>query len=114
MELKVTLCQRFESLKSYITTELCGILTAYPGETERVAQEIDSLASSIKDNVRYNGSIGVTQPVVVGRVASDGQDVSAYAEPAIPTANNLSDNCESNGECVAHDESVILNHNSIS
>ncbi len=114
MELKVTLCQRFESLKNYINTELCGIIAAYPEETEHVADEIESLASSIKDNVRYNGSNGVIQPVVVGRVASDGQAVIASAEPAVPTANNLSDNCESNGECVAHDESVILNHDPIS
>lgn len=114
MELKLTLCQRFQSLKSYINTELCGIVAAYPEETEGVANEIESLASSIKDNVRYNGSNGVTQPVVVGRVASDGQGVNAYAEPAIPTTNKFSDNCQSDGECAAEDESAILNHNPIS
>lgn len=57
-----------------------------------MANEMESLASSIKDNVRYNGSDGVTQAVVVASLASDGQAVNAYAEPAVPTANNLSDN----------------------
>ena len=65
MELKFTLYQRFESLKSYINTELRGILAAYPEETKRVATEIKSLASSIKDNVNCSGSSIVTQPVVV-------------------------------------------------
>ncbi|KAL8697236.1 MAG: hypothetical protein Q9201_007227 [Fulgogasparrea decipioides] len=56
MELKFTLCQRFQSLKNYINTELRGILAAYPGETEQLANEIDSLASYIKDNLKCNGS----------------------------------------------------------
>ncbi|KAI4226558.1 MAG: hypothetical protein L6R40_008279 [Gallowayella cf. fulva] len=42
--------------------------------------------------------------------ANDRQDVISYAEPAIPTANSLSDSGQPNNECVAQDESVILNH----
>ena len=92
MELKFTLYQRFESLKSYINTELRGILAVYPEQTERVATEIESLASSSRTT-----SI-VVAPVLSlnqwwSRVASDGQDMNAYVEPAIPTANNLPDNC---------------------
>ncbi|KAI4220681.1 MAG: hypothetical protein L6R40_008668 [Gallowayella cf. fulva] len=45
--------------------------------------------------------------------ANDRQDVISYAEPAIPTANSLSDSGQPNNECVAQDESVILNHHSI-
>ncbi len=65
IELKFTLYQRFESLKSYINIELRGILAAYPKEIERVATEIKSLASFTKDNVNCSGSSVVTQPVVV-------------------------------------------------
>ena len=114
MKFKLTLCQRFQSLKDYIDTELRGILAAFPGETEHVANEIDSLAAYIKDNLICDGSNAVAQSALVARVASDGQDVNSYAEPATPTANNFLDNCQPNGECVAEDESVILNHNPIS
>ena len=114
MDLKLTLCQRFQSLKNYIDRELRGIRAAYPGETEHVANEIVSLASYMKDNLKYNDSSAVAQPALVTRVASDGQDVNAYAEPAVTTANNFSDSCQPNGECITEDESVTLNHNPIS
>ena len=107
MELNFTLCQRFQSLKDYIDTELRGILAAFPGETEHVANEIDSLASCIKDNLVCDGSNAVAQSALVATVSSDGQDVNSYAEPATPTANNFLDSCQPNGECVAQDESVI-------
>ncbi|KAL8882932.1 MAG: hypothetical protein Q9198_000142 [Flavoplaca austrocitrina] len=101
MESQLTLCQRFQSLKNYIDTELRSILAAYPGETEHVANETDSLASYIKDNLKSNDSNAVAQPALVARVASDGRDVNAYAKPAVTTASNFSDSCQSNGECVA-------------
>ncbi|CAF9940049.1 MAG: hypothetical protein HETSPECPRED_002145 [Heterodermia speciosa] len=101
--------QRFQSLKDYIDTELRGILAAFPGETEHVANEIDSLAAYIKDNLICDGSNAVAQSALVARVASDGQDVNSYAEPATPTANNFLDNCQPNGECVAEDEGSAAN-----
>ena len=48
--LKLIIWQRFQSLKSHINTKLRSILAAYPEETEQVANEIDSLASYIKDS----------------------------------------------------------------
>ncbi|KAI4224383.1 MAG: hypothetical protein L6R40_008450 [Gallowayella cf. fulva] len=113
MELELTLWQRFQSLKNYIKTELRNILAAYPGETEQVANEIDSLASYIKDNLECNGSNAVAHPALVAMAANDRQDVISYAEPAIPTANSLSDSCQPNNGCVAQDESVILNHHPV-
>ena len=97
MEVKLALCQRFQSLKSHINTELRDIVAAYPGETEQVAHETDSLALYVKD------SNAVTQPALVARVARDGQGVNAYAEPAVTTADNFSDSCQANRECDAHD-----------
>ena len=41
MEPSLTLCQRFQSLKLYINTELRGIRAAFPRETEHMANEID-------------------------------------------------------------------------
>ena len=114
MDLKLTLCQRFESLKNYIEKELCGIRAAYPGETEYVANEIVTLASHMKDNLIYNDSSAVAQPALVARVTSDGQDVNANAEPAVITANNFSGSSQPNGECITEDESVTLNHNPVS
>lgn len=114
MELEPTLCQRFESLKNYINTDLCGIIAAYPEETEYVANEIDSLASYIKNDLKHAGFNALARSALVARVASDREDVNTYAELAIPPAKNFSDNCQPNGECVSHDESVILSHNPIS
>ena len=78
-----------------------------------MANEIDSLAAYIKDNLICDGSNAVAQSALVAKVASDGQDGNSYAEPATPTANNFLDNCQPNGEHVAEDESVILKHNPI-
>ena len=93
MESKLTLCQRFQSLKNHINTELRGIRATYPEEIEYVANQIDSLASYIKDNLKYNDSSAVAQTALVARVASDAQNENAYAEPAVPTANNFFDSC---------------------
>ena len=72
-----------------------------------MANEIDSLASYIKD------SNDITQSVLVARVAENGLDVNTYAEPAATTADNFSDSCQANGERVTQDESVLLNHNPV-
>ena len=74
IERKLTLCQRFQSLKNYIDTELCGIVAVYPGETEHVANEIDSLASYIKNALKCDGSNAVAQPALVARVARVARD----------------------------------------
>ena len=75
MEVKLTLCQRFQSLKNYIDTELRGIVAAFPGEAEYVANEPVSLASYIKDNHKYNDTSAVAQPALVTRRVSDAQGV---------------------------------------
>ena len=75
-----------------------------------MANEINSLASYIKDNFKYNGSDAVAQQGLVARVADDGQDVNAHAEPVILNANNISNNCQRNDGCRAQRESAILNH----
>ena len=62
-----------------------------------MANEIDSLASYVKD------SNAVAQPALAARVASNGQDNNAHAEPVVTTADNLSDSCQPNGEGVAQD-----------
>ena len=89
IELKLSLCQRFQCLKNYVNTKLRGILTVHPGKTEHVANKIDSLASYIKDNRSYDGSDAVAQPALVAMIANNGHDVDAYAEPAITTAHNF-------------------------
>ena len=58
---KLTLCQRFQSLKKYIDIELRGIVVAYSGETEHVANEIASLAFYITDNLKHSDSSAVAQ-----------------------------------------------------
>lgn len=68
-----------------------------------MANEIDSLASYVKD------SNAITQSVLVARIAKNGQDVNAHVEPTATTADNFSDSCQANGERVAQDESVISN-----
>ena len=114
MKLKLTLFQRFQNLKNYIDTELRGIVAAFPGETEHVTNEAISLASYIKDSLKYNGSSAVAQTALTARAANDGQDANSYAESAVTTANNLSDSRQPNDECIAENESVILNHSPVS
>ena len=114
MESKLTLCQRFQSLKNHINTELRGIRATYSEEIEYVTNQIDSLAFYIKDNLKYNDSSAIAQTTLIARVASDAQNENAYAESVVPTANNFFDICRSSDECVAQDELVLLNHNSIS
>ena len=72
-----------------------------------MANEIDSLASYVKD------SNAITQSVLVARIAKNGQDVNAHVEPTATTADNFSDTCQANGERVAQDESAISNRNPI-
>ena len=72
-----------------------------------MANEIDSPASYIKD------SSAITQSVLAARVAGNGLDVNAYAEPAAITADNFLDSCQANGERVTQDESVLLNDNPV-
>ena len=67
-----------------------------------MANEIDSLAFCLKD------SSDTPQSVLVF-----GQDVNALAELAAATADSFSDSCQANGEGVAQDGSVILNHNPV-
>ena len=114
MKLKLTLFQRFQKLKNYIDTELRDIVAAFPEETEHVTNETISLASYIKDSLKYNDSSAVAQTVLTARVANDGQDANSCAESAVTTANNISDSRQPNGECVAENESVILNHSPVS
>ena len=114
MKLKLTLCQRFQNLKNYIDTELLDIVVAFFEETEHVINETLSLTFYIKNNLKYNDSNAVAQTALIAKIANDEQDAISYAESAIITANNFSNSCRSNNECVAEDESVILNHNSIS
>ena len=107
IRLKLILWQRFQSLISYVDTELQSILAAYPEETEQVANEIDSLASHLKD------SNAINQSTLVSRVARNGQDENAYTKPTVATTNKSLDNYQPNGQRVAQDESVILNHNPV-
>ena len=72
-----------------------------------MANEIDSLASYIKD------SNAITQSVLVAWVAENGLDVNTHAESAATTADNFSDSCQANGERVNQDESILLNHNPV-
>ena len=114
MKFKFIICQRFQSFKNYIDTKLRDILVAFFDETEHVTNEIDFLTAYIKNNLICDGFNTVAQSALMIRVISDEQDVNSYAKSAIFTANNFLDNCQSNDECVVEDESVILNHNSIS
>ena len=82
--LKLILWQRFQSLKSYISSELRSILTVYSEETEQVVDEIDSLASYVKDfNV-------IIRSALIAKIAKDEQDVDAHAELAAVIADNFS------------------------
>ena len=72
-----------------------------------MANEIDSLASYIKD------SNAIIQSVLVAGVAGNGLDVNTHVEPAATTADNFPDSCQTNGERVTQDESVPLNYNPV-
>ena len=67
-----------------------------------MASEIDSLASYLTD------SNAIAKSALVARVAKNGYDVNAHAEPAASTADSFSDSCQANGERIVSDESVIL------
>ena len=70
-----------------------------------MANEIDSLASYIKD------SGATTRSTLIARAARNGQDISAHAKPAAVIADNLSNSCQANAEGVTQDKSVIQHHN---
>ena len=73
-----------------------------------MTNEIDSLASHLKN---FNA---INQSTLIFRIARNGQNVNAYTKPVVITTDKSSNNCQLNGQRVAQDESVILNHNSLS
>ena len=107
IRLKLTVWQRFQSLKENLDTELRGILAAYPEETEQVATEINSLASYIKD------SSAATRSALIARTAKNSKNESnknANAEPAAFIADSFSSSGQANGKGVTQDKSVNHHH----
>ena len=101
MESQLTLCQRFQSLKNFIDTELRSILAAYFGETEHMINKIDFLTFYIKNNLKSNDFNIVVQSTLITKVANDGRDMNVYTKSVIIFVNNFSDNFQLNNECVA-------------
>ena len=105
MKFKLILWQRFQNFRNYINTKLQNILTAYSEKTEQVINEIDFLTSCLKNfNIIFQSALIFEQ------------NVNAQAELVAITANNFSNSflnsCQANGENVAQNKSIILNHNS--
>ena len=71
MQLKFIFCQRFQSLKNYIDTELRDILVAFSEEIEHVTNEIDFLIVYIKDNFICDDSNVVAQSALMTRIIND-------------------------------------------
>ena len=90
------------------------IRIAYFEEIEYVINEIVSLTLYMKSNFKYNDFNVVAQSTLIVKIINDEQNMNAYAKSTIIIANNFSNNCQSNNECVVENESIILNHNSIS
>lgn len=91
-----------------------NIVIAYFEKIEHIINEIDCLTFYIKNNSKCNDFNVVAQSTLIIKKAKNEQNLNAYTKSIIFTINNFLNNCRRNDECFIQNESIVLNHDSIS